>query len=219
MAAVLCPHCNEERSEVSRSIKECAGCGKTFPECPTCGSGETDFCDIDQFGCYQCGAEFSPPESLRNKGRRYVTGQGELTDRDKWNLYWDQQKDNEYLKTITKEELVFLIYVVEQMSSELGKDLPEHLRRSTSPTLSDQEYLQGVFLACVRIAPLLELRKNSIENPSEKLRSASWFSHNIVAKNSVMFYPERDVRLEYGQTIREAVDGLLADAAKEQPLK
>ena len=216
MSAILCPHCNEPRRDVSRSIKECAACGNVFPECPKCGSRKTDFSDQNRLGCYICEHEFSPPESLQNMGRKYYSSRGEETSKDLWISYWDRQKADDlldFLKMVPEEEVSFLICVARGMSEALGDDLPHprrppHGHHTGGRALHQEhrwEYLSGVFRRYVQIPPLLELRQRVSKLKNKRLPPAKYFSEKVLAEASGLFDPVPEVRQEWGRVARDAV--------------
>lgn len=237
MSAIYCPHCNEPRPKPSHSsqetrcdIKECSGCGNTFPECPKCGSRKTDFSDQNRLGCYRCEHEFSPPESLQNKGRKHWTGQrntplrgGEhdpvqlvITSKDLWTSYWDRQKADDlldFLKMVSEEEVSFLICVARGMSEVLRGDLPHprrppHGHHTGGRALHQEhrwEYLSGVFRRYVQIPSLLELRQHVSKLKNKRLPPAKYFADKVLAEPSDLVDPVPEVRQEWGRVARDVV--------------
>ena len=212
MSAIQCPYCNEPRPKPSDSsqptrcdIKECSGCGNTFPECPKCGSRKTDFSDVDSLGCYRCKTEFPPADPLlRRKGKE--------TDKSDWTSHWDRLEEDENLAKVTEDEFEWVTDFAIQIKPKLPRVPLYDPMNITQQGLSNdpkQSYLKNIRYV-LHIIPLLKLRRNFLRAKSpaaiisftEDLPSVEWFADNVVASPGAMRHPKGEERLRWGNIIR-----------------
>lgn len=201
--SIHCPHCGAKRRDVSRSIEECVSCEKPLPSCPGCGSLDVGFIGINLFGCYGCRTEFHPPGLLRNKGT--------TADSSDWMGYWAQLDENKFLAKLTKEDFEFLRLTAKRLKGDITR-IPTY---DSGGRLTKLGYLHSLKY-CIRIEPLLKIRREFSEGKTRKLPEPAWFAFNIVAAESGVLHLTPEARIEWGSYMCKNLKGLLRHGVEGQ---